>query len=106
MSAVGIGIIGVGVISDTYLENLGAFPDTEVLILGDLDLERARAQAEKYGIPGQGSAEDVLAHRGVLFVARGAWPVHGVLVRCVVLCVALDCVALNCVALQHADVFV
>ena len=64
MSAVGIGIIGVGVISDTYLENLGAFPDTEVLILGDLDLERARAQAEKYGIPGHGSAEDVLAHRG------------------------------------------
>ena len=62
MSAVGIGIIGVGVISDTYLENLGAFPDTEVLILGDLDRERARAQAEKYGIPGHGSAEDVLAH--------------------------------------------
>lgn len=70
MSAVGIGIIGVGVISDTYLENLGAFPDTEVLILGDLDLERARAQAEKYGIPGHGSAEDVLAHPGVDLVVN------------------------------------
>ena len=36
MSAVGIGIIGVGVISDTYLENLASFPDVEVLIVGDL----------------------------------------------------------------------
>ncbi|QKJ18322.1 Gfo/Idh/MocA family protein [Microbacterium hominis] len=65
MSAVGIGVIGVGVISDTYLENLGRFPDTEVVILGDLDVERARAQAEKHGVAGFGTAEDVLAHPGV-----------------------------------------
>ncbi|RLK52618.1 Gfo/Idh/MocA family protein [Microbacterium telephonicum] len=65
MSAVGIGVIGVGVISDTYLQNLSAFPDTEVLIVGDLDLERARTQAEKYGVPAHGSADDVLAHPGV-----------------------------------------
>ena len=32
MSAVGVGIIGVGVISDTYLENLNSFPDVEVLV--------------------------------------------------------------------------
>ena len=49
MSAVGIGLIGVGVISDTYLENLTSFPDVEVLILGDLDTGRARAQAAKWG---------------------------------------------------------
>lgn len=65
MSAVGIGVIGVGVISDTYLENLGRFPDTEVLIVGDLLLDRAQAQAEKYGVPAFGSADDVLAHPGV-----------------------------------------
>lgn len=65
MSAVGIGIIGVGVISDTYLENLSAFPDVEVLIVGDLLVDRAQAQAEKYGVPAFGSAEDVLAHPGV-----------------------------------------
>lgn len=65
MSAVGIGIIGVGVISDTYLENLGAFPDVDVLIVGDLLLERAQAQAEKHGVPASGSAADVLAHPGV-----------------------------------------
>ncbi len=65
MSAVGIGVIGVGVISDTYLQNLARFPDTEVLIVGDLLLDRAQAQAEKYGVPAFGSADDVLAHPGV-----------------------------------------
>jgi len=70
MSAVGIGIIGVGVISDTYLQNLGAFPDVEVLIVGDLLRDRAQAQAEKYGIPAFGSADDVLAHPGVDLVVN------------------------------------
>lgn len=70
MSVVGIGVIGVGVISDTYLENLAAFPDTEVLIVGDLIAERARTQAEKHGIPAHGSAEDVLAHPGVDLVVN------------------------------------
>lgn len=70
MSAVGIGVIGVGVISDTYLTNLAAFPDTEVLIVGDLDLDRAQCQAEKYGIPAFGSAEDVLAHPDVQLVVN------------------------------------
>ncbi|MFB4353931.1 Gfo/Idh/MocA family oxidoreductase [Microbacterium sp. LS_15] len=70
MSAVGIGIIGVGVISDTYLQNLSSFPDTEVLIVGDLLLDRAQAQAEKYGVPAFGSAEDVLAHPDVDLVVN------------------------------------
>ncbi|KAF2414245.1 oxidoreductase [Microbacterium sp. B35-04] len=70
MSAVGVGIIGVGVISDTYLANLSSFPDVEVLIVGDLLLDRAQAQAEKYGVPAFGSAEDVLAHPGVDLVVN------------------------------------
>lgn len=70
MSAVGIGIIGVGVISDTYLENLSAFPDVEVLIVGDLLRDRAEAQAAKHGVPAFGSAEDVLAHPGVDLVVN------------------------------------
>ncbi|MBW9095772.1 Gfo/Idh/MocA family oxidoreductase [Microbacterium jejuense] len=70
MSAVGVGIIGVGVISDTYLANLSSFPDVEVLIVGDLLLDRAQAQAEKYGVPAFGSAEDVLAHPGVQLVVN------------------------------------
>lgn len=65
MSAVGIGIIGLGVISDTYLENLSSFPDVEVLVVGDLLVDRAEAQATKYGVPSFGTADDVLAHPGV-----------------------------------------
>ncbi|WP_108251465.1 Gfo/Idh/MocA family protein [Planctomonas deserti] len=70
MSAVGVGFIGVGVISDTYLENLTSFPDVQVLILGDIDTDRARAQADKYGVPASGTAEDVLAHPGVELVVN------------------------------------
>lgn len=69
-SPVGVGFIGVGVISDTYLENLNSFPDVEVLILGDLDTDRARAQAEKHGVPAHGTAQDVLDHPDVQVVVN------------------------------------
>ncbi len=67
---VGVGLIGAGVISDTYLENLGSYPDVEVLAVGDLDTDRARAQAEKHGVPTSGSAQDVLDHPGVQVVVN------------------------------------
>lgn len=67
---VGIGVIGVGNISDTYLENLNSFPDVEVLIVGDLDLERAASQAAKHGVPASGGAADVLAHPGVEIIVN------------------------------------
>ncbi|WP_152351445.1 Gfo/Idh/MocA family protein [Brachybacterium subflavum] len=69
-SPIGVGFIGVGVISDTYLENLGSFPDVEVLILGDLDVERAKSQAAKHGVPAAGTAQDVLDHPGVQVVVN------------------------------------
>ncbi|WAC65314.1 Gfo/Idh/MocA family oxidoreductase [Agrococcus sp. SL85] len=68
MSAVGIGIIGAGVISDTYLEHLQAFGDTEVRIVGDLHVDRAAAQAQAHGVPAHGTAGDVLAHPEVELV--------------------------------------
>ncbi|HEU5222144.1 MAG TPA: Gfo/Idh/MocA family oxidoreductase [Candidatus Lumbricidophila sp.] len=61
MGAVGVGLIGAGNISDQYLTNLTTFPDLRVLAIGDLVPERARAQAEKYGVPRAGSVESVLA---------------------------------------------
>ncbi|MGP9681112.1 MULTISPECIES: Gfo/Idh/MocA family protein [unclassified Brachybacterium] len=67
---VGVGFIGVGVISDTYLENLGSFPDVDVLVLGDIDTDRARSQAEKHGIATWGTAQDVLDHPGVQVVVN------------------------------------
>jgi predicted dehydrogenase len=70
LSAVGVGVIGTGVISDTYLENLNSFPDVEVLVVGDLDTDRARAQAEKHGVPASGTAQDVLGHPDVQLVVN------------------------------------
>jgi predicted dehydrogenase len=58
---VGVGIIGAGVISAQYLDNLTRFPDLDVVFIADLDLERARAQAENYGVPGSGSVDELLA---------------------------------------------
>jgi predicted dehydrogenase len=74
VSAVGVGVIGVGVISDTYLENLNSFPDVEVLILGDLIIDRARSQADKHGVPAHGTGEDVLAHPDVQLVVNLTTP--------------------------------
>ena len=39
---VGVGLIGAGMISDTYLDNLTSFPDVEVLMVSDRDVLRAR----------------------------------------------------------------
>jgi predicted dehydrogenase len=59
---VGVGFIGTGMISNTYLENLTRFPDIDVIILGDLNADLARSRAEQHGIRQWGSADDVLNH--------------------------------------------
>ncbi|HET9872695.1 MAG TPA: Gfo/Idh/MocA family oxidoreductase, partial [Propionibacteriaceae bacterium] len=74
MSAIGIGVIGAGVISDTYLENLNSFPDVEVLAVSDLITDRARSQAEKYGVPTHGANDVVLAHPDVELVVNLTTP--------------------------------
>ena len=60
---VGVGIIGAGVISDTYLENLNSFPDIEVLAVGDLFTDRAAAKAAKHRIPIRRRRRQVLPTR-------------------------------------------
>ena len=66
----GVGIIGTGVISQTYLENLTSFPDVAVVAVGDLIPERARAKAEEFGIGAWGTAADVLANPDVDLVVN------------------------------------
>ncbi|MBN9215549.1 MAG: oxidoreductase [Microbacterium sp. SCN 70-200] len=66
----GVGIIGTGVISQTYLENLTSFPDVKVVAVGDLIPERAHAKAEEHGIPSWGGAEDVLGNPDVELVVN------------------------------------
>lgn len=57
---VGVGIIGAGNISDQYLTQLTTFPDLRVIAVGDVIEERAKAQAEKYGVPRAGGVDVVL----------------------------------------------
>ena len=69
-SRVGVGVIGAGMISDHYLDNLTAFPDLEVVAIGDIDPDRARASAEKYRIPTSGAPDAVLDHADVEIVVN------------------------------------
>ncbi|MCM3520194.1 Gfo/Idh/MocA family protein [Curtobacterium sp. P97] len=67
---VGVGVIGAGVISDQYLSNLTVFPDVEVRFIADIDEARAAAQAEKWGVAGSGSVEELLADDDVEIVVN------------------------------------
>ncbi|MGN8553408.1 UNVERIFIED_CONTAM: Gfo/Idh/MocA family oxidoreductase [Microbacterium sp. SLM126] len=67
---VGVGIIGAGNISDQYLTSLTSFPDVTVIAIADLDEERARAQAETYGVPKAGGVEVVLADPDIEIVVN------------------------------------
>lgn len=67
---VGVGVIGAGVISDTYLDNLTSFPDTDVLAIGDLFPAAAAAKAEKFGVAVSGGVDAVLGHPEVEVVVN------------------------------------
>jgi predicted dehydrogenase len=67
---VAIGIIGAGVISDTYIENLTAFADTTVLAIGDLRPDVARAKAAEHGVGAAGDVDVVLGHPDVEIVVN------------------------------------
>lgn len=65
--AVGLGIIGTGVISGQYLKSLRQFADVDVRFLADLHPELARERAEEFDIrtpdgePACGTVADLLA---------------------------------------------
>jgi predicted dehydrogenase len=67
---VGIGIIGAGVISTEYLRNLTSLPDVIVRAVGDLDEDRARAQAAAFGVASGGSVDAVLADEEIELVVN------------------------------------
>jgi predicted dehydrogenase len=67
---VGVGLIGAGTISDMYLTNLTSFPDLNVRIVSDLDVDRAAAQAAKHGVPSAGTVADLLADPAVELVVN------------------------------------
>ena len=56
-----IGIIGCGNISSVYLKAPDLFDNLQVIACADIDMERARRQAEKFGIPKVYAVEEILA---------------------------------------------
>ncbi len=70
----GVGIIGAGVISTQYLENLTRFPDVQVRFIADLDLARAAAQAAAYWIPASGTVDELLARDDIGLVVNLTLP--------------------------------
>jgi len=67
---VGVAVVGCGTISSAYLSNMMSFPDLRVLFCADLDIERAKAQAAKYGVAAAGPAAQALEHPGVELVVN------------------------------------
>ncbi|SFN39251.1 Gfo/Idh/MocA family protein [Mycetocola miduiensis] len=67
---VGIGIVGAGVISETYLKNLTSFPDVTVHAIGDLLEDSARKRAEQFGIASSGDVASVISHPDVEIVVN------------------------------------
>ncbi|CAN5714652.1 Gfo/Idh/MocA family oxidoreductase [soil metagenome] len=73
-----IGIVGVGNISGIYLKNLGQAPETEIVAVADLDVDRAKTVAEKHGIPNALTPDALLAHPDVELVLNLTVPkAHG-----------------------------
>ncbi|OLF13328.1 Gfo/Idh/MocA family protein [Actinophytocola xanthii] len=67
---VGVGVIGAGVVSNHYLENLTRFPDLNVRMVADLVAEAASAQAAKYGVPRAGTVAELLADPAIELVVN------------------------------------
>jgi predicted dehydrogenase len=78
MQPLRIGIIGVGNISGIYIKNLTLFRSTEIVAVADLDLDRAKATAEKIGPVQALSPDDLLASPDVELVLNLTIPnAHG-----------------------------
>ncbi|HLI07271.1 MAG TPA: Gfo/Idh/MocA family oxidoreductase [Ktedonobacteraceae bacterium] len=62
LAKVKVGVIGCGKISSIYLESPRTFDILDIVACSDLFMERAREQAERYGIPDALTVEELLAH--------------------------------------------
>jgi predicted dehydrogenase len=69
-----IGVIGCGNISSAYLEIQKRFPVLDVVAVSDLNMERAKAQAEKFGIPRACPVEELLKNPAIEIVLNLTTP--------------------------------
>ena len=78
MKPVGVGIVGCGNICGVYFENCLKFDILEVVACADLIASRARAKAEKYGVPKACTVKKLLADPNVDIVVNLTIPkAHG-----------------------------
>src|SRR4029079_6838130 len=64
------GVIGCGVISGIYLQNMPNFEALEVLACADIALDRAQARAAEYGIPKACTVAELLADPAIDLVVN------------------------------------
>jgi predicted dehydrogenase len=67
---VNIGVVGCGNISTVYLKNLGTYPHLKVVACADLDMARAKAQAERFNVPHALPVDDLLADPAIEVVVN------------------------------------
>ena len=60
MSKINIGIIGCGNISSIYMKNIPSFKHLSLVACADLDIDRARVQAEKFQVPKAYTVQEIL----------------------------------------------
>jgi predicted dehydrogenase len=70
MSVLKIGVIGAGVISEQYLDNLTKAEAVSVEVIADIDLSRSEQRAQQYSIPSFGTTEDLLAREDIDLVVN------------------------------------
>src|SRR5579862_7641265 len=63
-----VGVVGCGAISGAYLGMAKNFPDVEMAACADLDESRAKAAAEKFGIPRVLSVDQLIEDKGIEIV--------------------------------------
>ncbi len=68
LSQVQAGVIGCGKVSHIYLRAPEMFSNLHIVACADLDMERARAQAERYHIASAVSVEELLANSDIELV--------------------------------------
>ncbi|MFD2840518.1 Gfo/Idh/MocA family protein [Populibacterium corticicola] len=66
----GVGIVGAGVISQEYLNNLKRMPHLDVRWVADQDINRAASRAQQFGVPHAGTVDDMLADTSVDIVVN------------------------------------
>jgi predicted dehydrogenase len=57
---VGIGVVGCGAISGAYFEHAAKFPILKMVAASDINMDAARAKAQKYGVPKVCTVEELM----------------------------------------------